>query len=50
MLLGAVLGTLLVLHVRVAAGLGLALPLLGVVVVLADVASRQAAPWHTHTA
>jgi uncharacterized membrane protein YoaK (UPF0700 family) len=50
MLLGAVLGTLLVLHVRVAAGLGLALLLLGVVVVLADVASRQAAPWHTHTA
>jgi uncharacterized membrane protein YoaK (UPF0700 family) len=47
MLLGAVVGARLVLHTRLAAALGLALILLGAVVVISTVQSRRLAPWHS---
>jgi uncharacterized membrane protein YoaK (UPF0700 family) len=50
MLLGAVAGALLVLHARLAFAIGLALILLGGVVVIATLQSRHVAPWHTPTA
>jgi uncharacterized membrane protein YoaK (UPF0700 family) len=46
MLLGAVVGALLVLNARLAWALGLALILLGAVVLAAAVQSRRAATWH----
>jgi uncharacterized membrane protein YoaK (UPF0700 family) len=46
MLLGAVVGTLLVLNVGVASALGLALVLLGAVVAIAAIQSQRAATWH----
>jgi uncharacterized membrane protein YoaK (UPF0700 family) len=48
MLLGAVVGALLVLHAGLASALGLALVLLGLVVVFAASRSRRMAPWHTY--
>jgi uncharacterized membrane protein YoaK (UPF0700 family) len=48
MLLGAAVGALLVLNAGLAWALGLALLLLGTVVVIATIQSRQPAPWHTH--
>jgi uncharacterized membrane protein YoaK (UPF0700 family) len=48
MLLGAIVGALLVLNGRLALALGLALILLGAVVLIAAIQSRRAAPWHVH--
>jgi uncharacterized membrane protein YhhN len=50
MLLGAFVGALLVLNARLALALGLALFLLGAVVVIAGVQSRHPATWHVHPA
>ena len=50
MLLGASVGTLLVLNTSLAWALGLALILLGAVVAIATVQSRQPAEWHVHAA
>jgi uncharacterized membrane protein YoaK (UPF0700 family) len=50
MLLGAAVGALLVLNTGRAWALGLALILLGAVVAMATVQSRQAATWHVHAA
>jgi uncharacterized membrane protein YoaK (UPF0700 family) len=47
MLLGAVAGALLVIHTQLAAALGLALVLLGAVVIIATLQSRRAAAWHS---
>jgi uncharacterized membrane protein YoaK (UPF0700 family) len=47
MFVGAVAGALLVLHVGPAAGVGLALFLIGVVLVAATAAARTPAAWHT---
>jgi uncharacterized membrane protein YoaK (UPF0700 family) len=46
MLVGAAVGALLVLNIGLPAALGLALVLLGVVVVVAAMESRQPAAWH----
>ena len=48
MLLGAMVGALLVLNTRLAVALGVALILLGAVVLIAAAQSRRAAPWHMH--
>jgi uncharacterized membrane protein YoaK (UPF0700 family) len=50
LVLGALVGTLLVLHTRLATALGLAVLLLGAVVAVAAVGSRHAAAWHTYRA
>jgi uncharacterized membrane protein YoaK (UPF0700 family) len=50
LVLGALVGTLLVLHTRLATALGLAVLLLGVVVAVAAAGSRHAAAWHTYSA
>jgi len=50
MLVGAVVGALLVLNARVAWVLGLELVLLGLVVVVATIQSRDAATWHVDAA
>jgi uncharacterized membrane protein YoaK (UPF0700 family) len=50
MLLGAIAGALLVLNTRLAWAMGLALVLLGAVVVSAAVASRHPASWQAHAA
>jgi uncharacterized membrane protein YoaK (UPF0700 family) len=50
MLLGAIVGALLVLGTSVASALGLALILVGAVVAIASVQSREAAAWHRETA
>jgi uncharacterized membrane protein YoaK (UPF0700 family) len=47
MALGAVAGALLILHTRLASALGLALVLLGIVVVAATSASRRSARWQS---
>ncbi len=48
MLVGATVGALVVLNAGLAWALGLALVLLGSVVLIAAIRSRQPAPWHTH--
>jgi uncharacterized membrane protein YoaK (UPF0700 family) len=50
MFLGAVAGTLLVLHARIAWALALAAVLLAAVALVAGLTSRRPAPWHTRTA
>ena len=50
MLLGAAVGAVVVLNLGLAWALGLALILLGSVVAIATVQSRQAAAWHVHPA
>jgi uncharacterized membrane protein YoaK (UPF0700 family) len=47
MLVGAVAGALLVLHVSPAAGVGLAAALMGLMLLSTVVAARTPAPWHT---
>jgi hypothetical protein len=48
MLVGATVGALVVLNAGLAWALGLALVLLGSVVLIAAIQSRQPAPWHSH--
>lgn len=50
MLVGALVGAVLVLHVSVAAGFGVATALIGAVAVGAAVASRTPRPWHVPAA